>query len=52
MKAARPTKAKKHPYRTPRLVVHGDLKMITQAKRGIRADGGQKPRTKLLGGNA
>ena len=52
MKRRVAAKQKKRPYRTPRLVVHGDLKAMTQSKQGIRGDGGGKPKTKLLGGNA
>jgi hypothetical protein len=42
----------KKPYRKPRLKVHGDLRALTRAKGGNRADGAGKPRTKLSGGNA
>jgi len=42
--------APKRPYRTPRLVVHGDLKTMTQAKKGTFTDGGSKPKTRLSGG--
>ncbi len=44
-------KAKK-PYRKPRLTVHGDIRALTAAKAGSRADGAGKPRTKVSGGNA
>jgi hypothetical protein len=32
--------APKAPYSTPRLVVYGDLRMITQTKRKTGSDGG------------
>jgi len=47
--AAAPTK---RPYRTPRLVVHGDLRGTTLAKKGNKADGARKPATRVNGGNA
>ena len=36
----------KKPYRTPKLVVHGDLRDITRAKNGGSSDGSGKPHTK------
>ncbi len=42
----------KKPYRKPSLKVHGDIRALTRAKRGTKADGPGKPRTKLSGGNA
>lgn len=45
MKPIEPNLAKK-PYNSPRLVVHGDLRQITQAKGGTRGDGSGVPRTK------
>lgn len=47
-KAERPLQAKKRPYRRPKLVVHGDLKTLTQAKGGSMGDGG-KPATRSAG---
>jgi len=40
----------KRPYRAPRLIVHGDLKTITMAKKGAGNDGASKPKTRLSGG--
>ena len=39
---------KKRPYRTPKLVVHGDLRTLTTAKGADKADGG-KPATRSAG---
>ena len=36
----------KKPYRSPRLVVYGDLRRLTKAKQGGNADGAGHPRTK------
>jgi hypothetical protein len=44
--------AKKRPYCTPELKVHGDLKTITMAKGGTSNDGAGKPRTKASSTNA
>ncbi len=41
----------KRAYATPKLVVHGDLKALTMAKKGTNGDGGAKPRTKTSGAN-
>jgi hypothetical protein len=46
MKPKEPNLAKK-PYNSPRLVVHGDLRQITQAKGGSSRDGIGVPRTKV-----
>lgn len=35
----------KKPYRSPRLVVYGDLRRLTTAKGGTQTDGG-KPKSK------
>lgn len=48
----KPTGSKKKPYRSPRLVVYGDLRRLTtlissSAKGGIKADGTGRPKTKL-----
>ncbi len=37
----------KKPYRKPELLVHGDLRALTQAKRGRRFDGIGRPRTRV-----
>ena len=37
----------KKPYRSARLTVYGDLRLITMAKGGIKSDGGGPPKTKL-----
>lgn len=42
----------KKPYRSPRLVVYGDLRRLTlmpAQKRGTSSDGGGIPKTKLSG---
>ena len=49
---AAPDVAGKRPYARPVLRVHGDLKTMTQVKRGRRNDGGGKPRTRQSGGSA
>jgi hypothetical protein len=36
----------KKAYRTPKLVVHGDLRDVTRAKTGGANDGSGKPHTK------
>ena len=41
-----PRNQTKKPYRTPRLVVHGDLRRLTMAKGGTKGDGAGQPRTK------
>jgi hypothetical protein len=51
MKSPKPP-VPKRPYRAPRLVVHGDLRTLTQAKKGASNDGSGKPRTRLSGSNA
>lgn len=47
-----PHKQTKKPYRSPRLVVHGDLRRLTMAKGGTNNDGAGKPRTKSGGASA
>lgn len=42
----------KKPYRKPQLKVHGDIRALTGAKAGTKADGAGKPRTKLSGPSA
>jgi len=44
---ARPKR--KQPYRAPKLVVHGDLRAVTLAKAGNKADGSLKPATRVSG---
>lgn len=46
-----PKPAARKPYRKPTLIVHGNLKTLTEAKGGINLDGSGKPRTRLFGGN-
>jgi hypothetical protein len=41
-------RAKKRPYRSPRLKVHGDLRAMTKSKGADKADGG-KPATRGAG---
>ena len=43
-----PRRAKKRPYRTPQLKVHGDLKTMTLVKGGSTGDAG-KPVTRSSG---
>jgi hypothetical protein len=40
------TAPQKKPYRSPRLVVYGDLRQITMQKGGSMNDGGGAPMTK------
>jgi hypothetical protein len=40
-----PRTQKKRPYRTPKLLVHGDLRTMTKAKGGCMADNA-KPATR------
>lgn len=47
-----PRNQTKKPYRSPRLVVHGDLRRLTMVKGGVNNDGVGKPRTKTGGTNA
>jgi len=44
--------AKRRPYSTPTLKIHGDLKTITMAKGSNKGDGGGKPATRSSGGPA
>ncbi len=37
---SKPTGREKKPYRPPRLVVYGDLRLLTKAKGGNKTDGG------------
>lgn len=43
---ARKDRPTKKPYQKPDLVVHGDIRKITQAKGGAASDGAGKPHTK------
>jgi hypothetical protein len=45
----KPRPPAKRPYRAPKLVVHGDLRTMTQTKAGNSNDGGSKPNTRVLG---
>jgi hypothetical protein len=47
-----PTPPRKRPYRAPTLVVHGDLKTLTQSKNGTNNDGASKPKTRNTGSQA
>jgi len=42
----------KKPYRSPKLLVHGDVAKVTGAKQGTRNDGTGKPRTRAAGARA
>lgn len=42
----------KKPYRKPQLKVHGDIRALTGAKAGTKADGAGKPSTKVSGPSA
>jgi hypothetical protein len=46
------TPSRKRPYRTPKLVVHGDLKTLTQSKGSTNNDGASKPKTRNTGSQA
>ena len=39
----------KRPYQTPRLIVYGTLRTLTQIKGGNTFDGAAKPLTKIVG---
>jgi hypothetical protein len=41
---------KKRPYKTPKLSIHGDLRIITRAKGGALGDGGPNPKTRVASG--
>jgi len=41
---------KKRPYQTPELKVHGDLRILTQAKGGALGDGGANPKSRVASG--
>ena len=43
---ARKDRPTKRPYQEPKLVVHGDIRKITQGKGGAANDGSGKPHTK------
>jgi hypothetical protein len=42
----------KKPYRSPKLLVHGEVAKVTRAKRGTKNDGMGKPRTRAAGAQA
>jgi hypothetical protein len=49
-KRKKPPADARKPYRSPRLVEHGDLRRLTGAKGGDRQDGGGgKPATRTTG---
>ncbi len=48
----KPPARPKKPYRKPRLKVHGDIRALTAAKAGTKADGAGKPSTKVSGPSA
>jgi hypothetical protein len=48
MKSKNPN-TKKKMYRSPRLVVYGDFRSLTQVKGGTSGDGTGKPRTRVSG---
>ncbi len=50
--ASRPSAGPKKPYHPPKLIVHGDLVALTQAKGGRFSDGTGKPSTRRSGGTA
>jgi len=45
-KVGAPQPSRKRPYRTPALVVHGDLRTMTQSKGRSNSDGSGKPKTR------
>jgi hypothetical protein len=45
-----PKRLKKRPYRTPKLITHGDLRTMTMAKGGALGDGGSNPKTRVTSG--
>lgn len=46
------TNQTKKPYRSPRLVVYGDLRRLTTAKGGPNVDSGGGPKSKSTTGSA
>lgn len=46
----RESKLKKRPYRTPKLITHGNLRTMTLAKGGGLGDGGSNPKTRVASG--
>jgi hypothetical protein len=51
VKRGRPDRAGKL-YRSPRLIIYGDLRRLTQAKGGTMGDGGGKPSSRASGAQA
>jgi hypothetical protein len=48
MKSEREAEEKKRKtYHSPKLEVHGDMRVITKAKGGAKADGGAPPGTRV-----
>jgi len=43
------TQKKRKTYSSPRVVVYGDFRSLTQAKGGNNDDGGSKPNTRTTG---
>ena len=43
-----PDRAKKRPYRAPKLVMHGNLVAVTRTKGGASSDGSGKPNTRTF----
>ena len=46
----KPKSRGKRPYVTPKLVVHGTLRQMTQGKDGDKQDGASKPHTRTSAG--
>jgi len=46
----KPKSRAKRPYATPKLVVHGTLRQMTQSKEGDKQDGASKPHTRTAAG--
>jgi hypothetical protein len=43
-----PQPLRKKRYQTPSLIVHGDIRRLTQAKGGALGDGGGMPKTRMM----
>ena len=50
--ASRRSLRRRKAYQAPKLKVHGHLGELTRRKKGTRADGAGKPRTRASGANA
>ena len=44
------SKLKKRPYRTPKLITHGNLRTMTLAKGGALGDGASVPKSRVASG--